>query len=115
MGLTKENAPGISIKGFLIMMLIPSSMKGMEKSMTVSRDAVIVNGATDISASYQFIEYKNNLFLLHKNQVDIQPVTLEQHKRTTHLEGPPLQEVYGYKSVAVPLLCLHLLYAGHYF
>lgn len=36
--------------GFLIMMEMPSDMKGLEKSMTSSRTNVMVKGATAISA-----------------------------------------------------------------
>lgn len=58
-GFTKEKAPGISVNGFLIMMLIPTSRKSMEKSTTVSRLAVIVSGAIDMSASCS--QFKPNL------------------------------------------------------
>lgn len=51
-GLTKEKAPGMAVCGFLIMILIPTSRKSMEKSTTVSRLAVIVRGAILMSASW---------------------------------------------------------------
>jgi len=57
-GFTKEKAPGISIEGFLIIRLIPSSIYGMEKSTTVSREAVMVTGATAMSASYRILHHE---------------------------------------------------------
>jgi hypothetical protein len=77
MGFTNEKAPGIAVCGFLIMILMPSSMKSIEKSTTVSLAAVIVKGATTISASYRnrnvgsriknaFSKFKNNSVLLSK-------------------------------------------------
>ena len=48
-----ENTPGISFSGFLIMMLMPRLMKGLEKSMTRSRTEEIVSGATAMSATYK--------------------------------------------------------------
>ncbi len=39
--------------GFLNMMLIPKLMKGLLKSITLSRTEVIVNGAIARSASYK--------------------------------------------------------------
>ena len=46
-----EKTPGTSFSGFLIMILIPRLMKGLEKSMTFSLTEVIVSGAMAKSAS----------------------------------------------------------------
>lgn len=45
-----ENTPGFCFSGFLIIIDIPSDMNGLEKSMSLSRIDVIVNGATAKSA-----------------------------------------------------------------
>jgi len=50
-GFMNEKTPGMSLVGFLIMMLMPRLMNGLLKSMTRSRDDVIVNGAIARSAS----------------------------------------------------------------
>jgi hypothetical protein len=50
-GYMKEKTPGDSLVGFLIMILMPRLMNGFEKSMSLSRTAVIVKGAIDKSAS----------------------------------------------------------------
>ena len=50
-GFMNEKTPGMSLVGFLIMMLMPRLMNGLLKSMTRSRDDVIVNGAMARSAS----------------------------------------------------------------
>jgi len=50
-GFMKEKTPGMSLVGFLIIMLIPRLMNGLLKSMTRSRADVIVNGAIARSAS----------------------------------------------------------------
>ena len=50
-GYIKENTPGTSLVGFLIMMEIPRLMNGFEKSITRSRSDVMVNGAIAMSAS----------------------------------------------------------------
>ena len=47
----KNKMPGVCFSGFLIMMLMPAVRKGVEKSITLSRLAVIVNGAIAKSAS----------------------------------------------------------------
>jgi len=47
----KEKTPGFCFSGFLIMMLMPRFMKGLLKSMTLSRADDIVNGAIAKSAS----------------------------------------------------------------
>ncbi len=52
-GYMKEKTPGISLMGFLNIMLIPKLMKGLLKSITLSRTEVIVNGAIARSASYK--------------------------------------------------------------
>ena len=49
-GSINENTPGFIISGFLIIILIPKFMKGLEKSTTFSLSYVIVNGAMQISA-----------------------------------------------------------------
>lgn len=46
----KENTPGFSLSGFLIMMLIPVFMKGLVKSTARCLSSLIVNGAMAISA-----------------------------------------------------------------
>lgn len=51
-GLRKLNTPGFCLTGFLIIILIPSDMNGLLKSMTRSRSDVIVIGAIATSASY---------------------------------------------------------------
>jgi len=50
-GSMKENTPGFCFSGLLIIILIQVSMKGFEKSTTLSRSAVIVNGAIAKSAT----------------------------------------------------------------
>lgn len=50
-GLRKLKTPGVCFTGFLIIMEMPSDMKGLVKSMTRSRSAVIVMGAMAMSAS----------------------------------------------------------------
>lgn len=50
-GLRKLKTPGVCFTGFLIIMEMPSDMKGLVKSMTRSRSAVIVRGAMAMSAS----------------------------------------------------------------
>ena len=45
-----ENTPGFCFSGFLIMMLMPRLMNGLEKSITRSRSDVIVSGAIARSA-----------------------------------------------------------------
>ena len=50
-GSMNEKIPGFCLSGFLIMMLMPSCMNGLLKSMTRSRTDVMVNGAIAISAS----------------------------------------------------------------
>lgn len=47
-----ENTPGFCFSGFLIMILMPRFINGLEKSTTRSRAEVIVNGATAKSASW---------------------------------------------------------------
>jgi len=47
----KENTPGFCFSGFLIIILMPRFMNGLEKSITRSRIDVIVKGAIAISAS----------------------------------------------------------------
>jgi len=47
----KEKTPGFCFSGFLIMMLMPSCMNGLLKSMTRSRIDEIVSGAIAMSAS----------------------------------------------------------------
>ena len=49
-GSIKENTPGLVISGFLIIILIPKFMKGLVKSMAISRSYVIVRGAIQKSA-----------------------------------------------------------------
>ena len=51
-GFMNEKTPGMSLIGFLIMMLMPRLMNGLLKSITRSRADVIVNGAIARSASY---------------------------------------------------------------
>ena len=46
----KENTPGFCFSGFLIMMLIPRLMNGLEKSITRSRMEEMVSGAMAKSA-----------------------------------------------------------------
>ena len=50
-GVINEKTPGDDFSGFKIMILIPRPMKGLEKSITSSRSAVIVRGAMARSAS----------------------------------------------------------------
>lgn len=50
-GLRKLKTPGFCLTGFLIMMLMPSDINGLLKSITLSRSDVIVIGAMAISAS----------------------------------------------------------------
>ena len=50
-GFMNEKTPGMSLTGFLIMMLIPRLMNGLLKSMTISRADVMVNAAIARSAS----------------------------------------------------------------
>jgi len=50
-GFINEKTPGMSLVGFLIMMLMPRLINGLLKSMTRSRADVIVNGAIARSAS----------------------------------------------------------------
>lgn len=50
-GFMKLNTPGFCFTGFLIIILIPSDMKGLLKSITLSRSDVIVIDAIAISAS----------------------------------------------------------------
>ncbi len=64
-GYMKEKTPGISFVGFLIMMLIPRLMKGLLKSITLSRTDVIVNGAIARSASYKYKIESDHTFELH--------------------------------------------------
>ena len=52
-GYMKEKTPGISLVGFLIIILIPKLMKGLEKSITLSLTDVMVKGAIAKSASYK--------------------------------------------------------------
>lgn len=51
-GLRKENTPGLVPLGLWYRMLIPSVMKGLEKSITFSLTYVIVRGATARSATW---------------------------------------------------------------
>jgi len=46
-----EKTPGFCFSGFLIMMLMPSCMNGLLKSITRSRIDEIVSGAIAMSAS----------------------------------------------------------------
>ena len=50
-GFMNENTPGFIFSGFLIIILMPVFMKGLEKSTTLSLSMVIVRGATAKSAS----------------------------------------------------------------
>ena len=50
-GFKKLKTPGFCLMGFLIIMLIPSDMNGLLKSITRSRSDVIVIGAMAMSAS----------------------------------------------------------------
>jgi len=47
-----EKTPGFCFSGFLIMMLMPSCMNGLLKSITRSRVDVIVIGAMAMSAAF---------------------------------------------------------------
>ena len=67
-GYMNENTPGISLVGLWIMMLIPRLMKGLEKSITLSRLLVMVSGATAKSASYNMLAINSILFNLHSIQ-----------------------------------------------
>ena len=49
-GLRKENTPGLVPLGLRYRMLMPSVMKGLEKSIDFSRTYVMVRGATARSA-----------------------------------------------------------------
>ena len=51
-GSMNENTPGFCFSGFLIMMLMPSCMNGLLKSITRSRIDVIVIGAMAMSATF---------------------------------------------------------------
>ena len=50
-GCRNEKTPGFFFSGFLIIMLIPKFMNGLEKSTTYSLSLVIDSGATAKSAS----------------------------------------------------------------
>lgn len=50
-GSMKLNTPGFCFSGFLIMMEMPRLIKGLLKSMTLSRMEVMVSGAMARSAS----------------------------------------------------------------
>lgn len=52
-GFRKLKTPGFCFTGFLIMMEMPSDMKGLLKSMTRSLSEVIVIGAMAMSASWK--------------------------------------------------------------
>ena len=51
-GLRKEKTLGPFLSGFFIMIDMPSFIKGLEKSMTLSLLAVMVRGAMARSASF---------------------------------------------------------------
>ena len=57
-GAIKEKTPGFWCWGFLMIMAKPTCMKGLEKSTTLSRSAVIVNGAMAMSASFKTGKFK---------------------------------------------------------
>lgn len=46
MGVMKLKTPGLSFFGFFIIMLMPMYMKGIEKSIAISRAELIDKGAT---------------------------------------------------------------------
>lgn len=60
-GFRKLKTPGFCLMGFLIIILIPSDIKGLLKSITRSRSDVIVMGAIAISASCKQISIMNNV------------------------------------------------------
>lgn len=68
-GFKKLKTPGFCLTGFFIIMLIPSDIKGLLKSITLSRSEVIVMGAIAMSASCKqnrthplFVQVLNNNF-----------------------------------------------------
>lgn len=61
-GFKKLKTPGFCLMGILIMMDMPNDMKGLLKSITLSRSDVMVIGAMAISASWNiYKELKTNI------------------------------------------------------